>query len=114
MHSLKRHHHLLRALIGLGIMIVFMTSTSPGNISLGFLAVPIILLVFVIYELMRYVFSIFWIKGSKKRQQAISLIVAGSTGLIFVLQSIGQLSVNDFAIIMFFVIVAMFYAARFR
>lgn len=114
MANVKKYRYLLRALFGLGILLIFLTATNPNNLALGLLVVPVLLISFVAYELIRYILFIFWGDNRRNRQQAIGLILAVSVGILLMLQSIGQLVVGDFAIIIFFALVSVFYASRFR
>ncbi len=110
----KKYRHLLHALTGIFALLIFLITTTPEQIALGFLVIPILVIVFITYELVRFGISVFSNKKETKKQQAVSAITAIATGLLLMLQSIGQLSAGDLAIVVFFVLISVFYINRFR
>lgn len=114
MSKLRRYRYPLRALLGICALLILFIATNPNQVALGFLVVPVLIISFVTHDLMRWGFSFFASQTGRKRQQAISLIIAIATGLLLMLQSIGQLVAGDLAIIIFFALVSVFYISRFR
>lgn len=88
-------------------------STNPNTLALGFLAIPILLIGTIIYQLSKLVLAVFSLYSSSSRKQhIISLVVAVLITGAFVFQSVGRLTIGDLAILLVFSGLSVFYLVK--
>ncbi len=95
--------------------VVFLFSTNPQNIAVGWLILP-----FIWMFILLFISSLFVINslssdniGSKK-QFTTAIVVALVPSLILILDSVSQLTERDILLILVFGCIATFYAIRLR
>jgi hypothetical protein len=92
-------------------LLLFLLTTNPSDLHIGWLLVPLVLLYLALYKTFRKLFER---RGRIKasRSKVMSLLLAGVPILIMGLGSIGQLTGRDVLIIIVLGAVGLFYVSR--
>lgn len=95
------------------LMTVFLTSTNPNGVSIALLAVPVMIVAVIIYQITRVLLSLFRIlTKSERKRQIVSIAFASFVTGVFILQSIGGLTAGDITLLVSFGAVSVFYLAK--
>ena len=106
----------LAAIFLYSICLIILVTTNPQNLPVAVLLAPLALLFLALLLTVRW--AVFKVgdsrnsKLSKKRLNSLAVMVAGFPFLCILLQSIGQFSVRDLAMLVVFFGVLWFYLAR--
>jgi uncharacterized membrane protein len=102
--------------ITLGLIIglfVFMATTNPEHVSLGFLVLPMLLIAAISYMASKTVLNLFsGLAKDRKQRNTISIVISFMVASLLIFQSIGQLTLGDVLIVAFLGVVAVFYVTR--
>ncbi len=104
---------ILAIILYVGLLAVFLINTNPNTVSLGLLAVPVVLLAIIAYQLTQLLLHIFRIlpKSSSKRR-IVSVVFSSFMMGVFVLQSIGGLTFGDIILLVAFGSLSVFYLIK--
>ena len=103
--------HYRTALISSTILLLFLLFTRPDNVPAAFLMMPFLLIFAVLLFGSLSVLSA--IGAPKQVVLRVALVMAGLPVGLLVLQSLGQLTLRDCAVIIVLFLVAYFYLSRF-
>lgn len=93
----------------------FLGLTSPDNLSVGLLLIPFVLLGCFVYFLTMFFLAVFrYSQGDIKRQKAVGFLIALLFTNFAVLQSIGDITVQDILLAMSITVVVIIYITKFQ
>jgi hypothetical protein len=103
------------ALITAGMLIVFLGLTNPANLSIGLLLIPFLLFGLFIYFLTNFFLAVFRFSyNDTKRQKAIGLLISLLFTNFAVLQSIGDITIQDIVLAGTITTVVIVYISKFQ
>lgn len=111
--NLKRR--LIITLLTFGLLLVFLMSTDPTKIKVGWLIVPFILLFITLFYGARLILD--WLNyatSNRKKQLGIASLIAIAPTAILLLDSINQLTLRDSLLVIFVAAVSVFYVTKFQ
>lgn len=91
-------------------LVLFLLFTSPYELPLFMLIVPFILLALILFKLSKMILMLLSVSG--KKSKFISGAITSLVMLVILLQSIRQLSINDFLIVTALFVGLIFYMRR--
>ncbi len=114
MNTLTRHRYIFASLIcsvGLGL---FLTLTSPTEVGIGLLVIPVILFFFIVFSTLQAIFAglKLLIKRPRKKR-TVSLVGASMATVVMILQSTGGISGIDGILLGLIVLVSGVYISKF-
>lgn len=95
-------------------LLVFLLSTNPNRLSVGFLFVPVALVFFFLYFATQLFLEISPIILNIKRRRIFSLLCAAMPTLGLLLKSIDQLTVKDLSLLLVLIVAGSFYVSVLR
>lgn len=114
MDMLNRHKYIVATLVcsaGLGL---FLTLTSPEEVSIGLLVIPVILLFFIVFSALQAAFSgLNLLVKRPRKKRTVSLVGASMATVVMILQSTGGISAIDTILLGLIVLVASIYISKF-
>ena len=113
MTKIKRTHLLKVGITGTTLL-VFLFSTNPNRLSVGFLFIPVALIFLLIYFTTQLFLEISPIMLSFSRKRVFSLICATIPTLGLLLKSIDQLTLKDLSLLLLLVVASSFYVSVLR
>jgi hypothetical protein len=95
------------------VLLIFLGATNPQKVSLGLLAVPLILIALIVYLLARFALTaIPSLAAHKHKANGVAVVLSFMITSLLIFQSIGQLALGDITIVFFLGIVAIFYIVK--
>lgn len=110
----QRRTHLLKIGITSVALLVFLLSTDPNRLSVGFLFVPVALVFFVLYFATQLFIELSPFGLNFKKRRTFSLLCAAMPTLGLLLKSIDQLTVKDISLLLMLIIAGSFYLSVLR
>lgn len=95
------------------LLTVFLLSTNPNTVALGLLAVPVVLIAAITYQVAQLGLQAFRIlPRSATKRQVTSIVFSSFTTGVFILQSIGGLTFGDIILLSAFGCLSVFYLIK--
>ncbi len=96
-----------------GLLTIFILTTNPNTVPLGLLAVPVVLIAAITYQLAQLGLQVFRIlPRSATKRQITSIVFSSFTTGVFILQSIGGLTFGDIILLLAFGCLSVFYLIK--
>lgn len=108
---IKGKRYLFQLLFFAFVLLVLFFTTSPEDIGVGFLLMPVVLIFLIIYSCINFFLTNISKLDSRKRFLNSFTIGAGAT-LLIVLSSVGSLTVYDLIVVVLFIVVSAVYIRK--
>ena len=109
--SIKGKTYLVASILLTFIMAAIFTLTSPDNVGISFLLMPVIIFFLLLFSILNFIFLNISNVGPRERFLSSFAVAAGAT-LLTVLSSIGSLTVYDLLVLVIFIVVSTIYLRK--
>jgi hypothetical protein len=114
MNTLKKHPYPVSLIICTLALGLFLVSTNPGEVKIGLLVIPVILLFFIAFCVAQMIISVLRLMPTQPRKRRIVALVAASfISLIMILQSTGGISGVDVLLLGLILLISAIYIDKF-
>lgn len=104
---------LLQILALTSVLIIFLFSTNPNDISLIFILIPYVMIAVIVYKMVLLLLEFLRLTTNPAKNRLYATIVTVITTNMFLLKSIGQLSFQDGFISLSIILLSTLYISRF-
>ena len=95
-------------------LLVFLLTTNPHNLPIGWLLVPFVWAFVTLFMTFRAVLPVLWKTAPWRRINGFAAALAFIPVVLLILDSINELTPRDVLLVSCFTIIAMFYISRLR
>lgn len=104
---------LIHILVLASILVVFLLSTNPNNISLLLILVPYVIIAIIVYKVVLLVLGLLRLTTNPAKNRLYATIVTVIITNLLLLKSIGQLNFQDGLISLSIILLSSLYISRF-